>query len=132
MNKQELLNLVDSLELPKNEYYILSSGCLLLYGLREKANDLDLCITQNLFNKLKDKYNLDEKDRNECCFYKINDLIEVVVTGKFPYEYDIKDGYPVQKLEMILKSKQNSNREKDKKDVVNITKYLEKIKMYYN
>jgi len=124
MNKQELLKLVDSLELPKSEYYILSSGCLLLYGLREKANDLDLCVTERLFEGLKNKYNLTEKDKNECGFYKINDLVEVVVTGKFPFEYDIKDGYPVQKIEMILKSKQNSNREKDKIDVVNITNYL--------
>lgn len=37
MNKEELLNLLNSLELPKTEYYILSSGSLLLYGLRELA-----------------------------------------------------------------------------------------------
>ena len=34
MNKNELLKLVDSLNMPKTEYYILSSGSLLLYGLR--------------------------------------------------------------------------------------------------
>ncbi|MEI3357149.1 MAG: hypothetical protein V8R81_09285 [Clostridia bacterium] len=39
MNKTELLKLVDSLNMPKTEYYILSSGSLLLYGLREKAGD---------------------------------------------------------------------------------------------
>ncbi len=32
MNKNELLKLVDSLNMPKTEYYILSSGSLLLYG----------------------------------------------------------------------------------------------------
>lgn len=126
MNKEELLNLIDSLNLPKSEYYILSSGCLLLYGLRDIANDLDLCITLNLFLELQKRYNLTDKDKNECGFYKINDLVEVVITGKFPFEYDIKDGYQVQKLESILNSKKSSNREKDKIDVINIERYLKK------
>ncbi len=36
MNKEELIKLIESLNLPKDEYYILSSGVLVLYGLREK------------------------------------------------------------------------------------------------
>ena len=40
------------------------------------------------------------------------------------FEYDIKDGYPVQKLESILASKQNSERPKDKIDVENILEYF--------
>ena len=127
MKKDELIKLIDSLELPKGEYYILSSSCLVLYGLRDKANDLDLCVTEKLFSILKEKYKLTENDKNECGFYKVNDIVEIVVTGKFPYEYDMKDGYPVQKLEMILKSKENSTKEKDKIDILNIKKYL-KIK----
>ena len=49
MNKRELLKLLDSLNLPKTEYYILSSGSMLLYGLRDIANDLDLCVSNELF-----------------------------------------------------------------------------------
>ena len=58
MNKEELLSLLDTLNLPKTEYYILSSGSMLLYGLRERANDLDLCVSNELFEQLKEKYNL--------------------------------------------------------------------------
>ena len=126
MNKEELLNLVDSLNLPKSEYYILSSGCLLLYGLKDIANDLNLCITRNLFLELQKRYNLTDKDKNKCGFYKMSDLVEVVITDKFPFEYDIKDGYQVQKLESILNSKKSSNREKNKIDVINIERYLKK------
>ena len=61
MNKEELLNLLNSLELPKTEYYILSSGSMLLYGLREIVGDLDLCVSNELFEQLKKKYNLKEK-----------------------------------------------------------------------
>ncbi len=127
MNKDELLNLVDSLQLPFGEYYILSSGCLLLYGLRDKANDLDLCVTQKLFDELKERYNVTEDLKNECGFYPILDNVEVVITGKYAFEYDVKDGLPVQKLESILESKRNSDREKDKKDVKNILEYFKNI-----
>ena len=71
MNKEELLSLLDTLNLPKTEYYILSSGSMLLYGLRERANDLDLCVSNELFEQLKEKYNLkDWLKRNFSLFYK--------------------------------------------------------------
>jgi hypothetical protein len=124
MNKEELIELVKSLNMPNGEYYILSSGCLLLYGLRDKANDLDICITQKLFEEFKNRYNLTDADKNECGFYKISDKVEAVVTGKYAFEYDIKDGYPVQKLESILESKRNSERPKDIVDAQNILDYF--------
>ncbi len=62
MNKTELLNLLEELNFPKDEYYVLSGGSLVLRGIKEKTNDLDLCISENLFAEIKEKYNLtDEK-----------------------------------------------------------------------
>lgn len=124
MNKQEVIKLLQELDLPTTEYYILSSGCLVLYGLRDRANDLDLCVKPELFEKLRVKYNLKEKDKNECGFYHISDLVEVVVSGKYPFEYDVLQGYQVQKLEQILNSKIKSDKPKDKADVQNILNYL--------
>ncbi|MDO5556905.1 MAG: hypothetical protein Q4G05_01485 [Clostridia bacterium] len=54
MNEEELLKLVKGLNLPKGEYYILASGSLLLYGLREKANDLDLCVSNERLKKFRE------------------------------------------------------------------------------
>lgn len=82
MNKEELIKLIENLNLPKDEYYILSSGVLVLYGLRDLAGDLDLCVSEELFNSLKEKYNIKEEDKNSCRFYKLNDLVEVVVENK--------------------------------------------------
>lgn len=52
MNKKQLQALVDSLNLSKEEYYILGGGSLLLCGLRDIANDLDLCVTPQAFEVL--------------------------------------------------------------------------------
>ena len=64
MNKEELIKLIENLNLPKDEYYILSSGVLVLYGLRDLAGDLDLCVSEELFNCLKEKYNIKEEEKN--------------------------------------------------------------------
>ena len=129
MDKNELIKLVESLNFPQEEYYILSSGCLLFYGLREKANDLDLCISEKLFNNIKEKYNLVEEKKNECGFYKLNDLVEVVVDSpaEFENQYDFKYGYQLQKLEIILMDKKKRNLPKDKCDIENIERYLSEI-----
>ena len=124
MDKNELIKLVESLNFPQEEYYILSSGCLLFYGLREKANDLDLCISEKLFNNIKEKYNLVEEKKNECGFYKLNDLVEVVVENKKNFTRDFKDGYPVETLERILKFKKKVNRPKDQRDIIKLEEYL--------
>ena len=127
MNKNELLKLVDSLNMPKTEYYILSSGSLLLYGLREKAGDLDLCVSNELFDKLKIKFNL--RQPNECGFYQISKDIEIIPSNKDDFKMTIKDNYPVEDLKTILKFKQERDTPKDQKDIENIIRYLENNKI---
>lgn len=124
MNKEELKRLVDSLNLPKDEYYILSSGSLALYDLRENARDLDLCVSKELFKDLKEKFKINENNKNSCGFYKINDLIECIPEDKKSFKRDFREGYPVEKLENILKFKEKRLKEKDIKDIEKIKSFL--------
>ena len=39
MNKEELIELIESLKLDKNEFWILSSGALVLRGIYPDAGD---------------------------------------------------------------------------------------------
>ena len=124
MNKEELLELLNSLNLPKTEYYILSSGSMLFYGLRDVARDLDSCVSNELFEQLKEKYNLNESDKNDYGFYHISEKIEIVPNSKENFKMDYKDGYPVESLSNILAFKEKRNAAKDQKDIENIKKYL--------
>ena len=130
MNKCELLQLIDTLEFPKSDYYILGGGCLVIRGIRKETKDLDLCISKRLFKKIKGIYNLNNFCRNEKGFYRVSTTIEVVVEGVYPFEFDIVDGYPVQKLDILLHNKEQSGRDKDKRDVILINNYLLKNKWY--
>lgn len=124
MNKKQLIATLKELNFPIGDYYLLSSGCLMLYGMRDKISDIDLCISEELFNCIKDKYNLTEDKKNECNFYKVNDYLEIVVNKKEDLKFDIKDGIPVEKLTTILDYKLKRNMDKDQDDIKNIQKYL--------
>ena len=126
MKKIELLNLLKELNFPKDEYYVLSGASLVLRGIRKEANDLDLCISEELFNEIKDKYNLAEGNKNECGFYKINDNLEIVVDKKENFKMEIGEKYNLENLQTILDFKIKRNKPKDKDDIENIKKYLEK------
>ena len=61
--------------------------------------------------------------KNECGFYHISDMIEVVPNKKEEFNYEETDGYLVEKLEQILKFKKKRNALKD-------VPYIEKIEKY--
>lgn len=126
MNKIELLNLLEKLNFPKDEYYVLSGASLVLRGIKEEAKDLDLCISDELFEQIKEKYNLTDDMKNECGFYKINDNLEIVVDKKEDFKMEIGERYNLEDLQTILDFKLKRNLSKDKKDIENIKIYLEK------
>ena len=126
MNKCELLQLIDTLEFPKSDYYVLGGGCLVIRGIREETKDLDLCISKELFEIVKGKYKLNSFCRNEKGFYRVSPIIEVVVEGVYPFEFDIVDDYPVQKLDVLLHNKEQSEKEKDKRDVILIKEFIKR------
>ena len=82
-----------------------------------------MCVSEELFETLKRKYNLTEDMKNECGFYHISDMIEVVPNKKEKFNYDEIDGYLVEKLEQILEFKKKRKAPKD-------IPYIEKIEEY--
>ncbi|MBR6504285.1 MAG: hypothetical protein IKT41_00950 [Clostridia bacterium] len=126
MNKIEILEALEEIDLPKEEYYILSGGCLVLYGLKENTNDLDLCVSKKAFEMLKEKFDFGEENKSEHDFYQINDYCEVIVKDKKDWKYSEIDGYQVEDLETLLAFKERRNMEKDKQDIINIRRYLNK------
>ena len=126
MNKEELLKLVESLNLPKEEYYILGGGSLVMFGIKDATADLDLCVSEELFERLKEEYNLTEK--NKCGFYSISDIIEIIPNPKEEFTCEVVDGYQVEVLKRILEFKKKRNAPKDRPYVEKIEEYLERHK----
>ncbi len=92
-------------------------------GIKETTGDLDLCVSEKLFDEMRRKYNLKEEDKNECGFYHISDLIEIVPNTKQDFNYDEVDGYHIEKLAQILAFKKKRMAPKD-------IPYIQKIEDY--
>lgn len=124
VNKEQILKLLSKLNFPKDEYYVLSGASMVIRGIRKQAKDLDLCISKELFKKIKDKYSLSEDKKNEYGFYHISDLIEVVVNNKEDFNMEVCNPYNLEDLNTILKFKIKRNTQKDQIDIEKIKEYL--------
>lgn len=129
MNKIELINLVDTLNLPLGEYSIGSSGSLVIRELYEKAGDLDLQLTEKCFEHIKNsglKYHFkDIKHEFSNPLYKLDDYdVEFFVMDKEEIHFDYVDGYPCQDVNDILEFKKKRNLPKDQEPIARIEEYL--------
>ncbi len=126
MNKNELIKLIDTLKIDKNEFWILSSGALVLREIYDDAGDLDIAVTDKGLRELKQNYNLIPKESG---FYKVTDKIECVCNGKIEnlkYKPELINGYQVQNIYEYYEYLKNSKREKDKLRVPIVEKYISK------
>jgi len=121
MNKEELIELVESIKLDKNEYWILSSGALVIRGIYPDAGDLDIAVTEKGLQELKNNYNLKQKENG---WYIVNDKIECIVDTKEDCKIEQYEGYNLQSIEKYYDYLKNSNREKDKKRISLVEEYM--------
>ena len=120
MNKEQIFNELNKLELDKEKYVVISGASLVVQGIIEETSDIDLSVTDEYYKQI----NWPEKigNLNKPIKYKGN--IEV---GGLLFEEEapcvIINGYKFINLYDILKVKKFMNREKDFK----VIKKLEKI-----
>lgn len=125
---KELLNELEQLNLPKNQYALFGSWPLWMRWLRA-CNDIDLIVTKNLWNSLVEKYPDNLQTTPYVAFeiwnieiiqscHILTDRIEEMIENA-----DIIDGFPCIKLEYLLEWKEFMWREKDLRDVEIIKNY---------
>lgn len=131
MKKEEFMKVVDSLKIPKEKYFILSGGSLLLHNIREETEDIDIGITEAVFKELKQRYEPVYERQvfdNKYPLYQLTDKIEVTVMTEEElkqFRRDMVLGYPTEPIEDILEFKKKRNLEKDKKDIQRLKEYME-------
>lgn len=123
MNREEFLTRLDSLNLDKQRYCILSGGVMLLYGLRETTADIDIKVRPDYFEELKTKFTFSKSPKYPD-LYELGDDVEVAVR-----DYDDKDvrvvlDHPVESLELTLQWMLEHNRPKDQEKIKMIENYL--------
>lgn len=121
MKKEELINLIESLKIDKDEYWILSSAALVIRGIYPDAGDLDIAVTEKGLEELKSNYNLKEKENG---WYIVNDKVECVVETKETWKIEEFGKYNLQSIEKYYDFLKKSNRKKDKERIPLIKEYM--------
>lgn len=130
MKKEELINLLNSINIDKEEFWVLSSGSLVLRNIYKDAGDLDIAVTDKGLQQLKQNYNLIQKNNG---WYIVNDRIECVCDGskdKLKYQPELlENGYYVQNIYDYLEYLKSSKREKDILRIPLVEEYINKRKI---
>ena len=111
MTKQELIELLESLKINKDEFWVLSTGALVLRDLFDSAGDLDIAVTEKGLEELKTNYNLKQKENG---WYIVNEKIECVLDTKEDWKIEKYGYYYLESLTKYFEYLKNSTREKDK------------------
>ena len=125
MNKEEFIKKLDALKLDKKRYCIISGGIMLLYGLKESTEDIDIKIKPDYFEELKLKYQF-KKSPKYPYLYELDESTEVAVLDYNEEDIRYVEGYPVESLELQLKWMLENNRPKDQEKIKIIREYLKK------
>ena len=123
MNKEEYKKKLDALGLDKNRYCVISGGTMLLYGLKETTEDVDIKVRPDYFEELKTKFKF-KKSPKYPYLWELDDETEVAVLDYDDSDVVMIDGYPAESLELQLKWMLEHNRPKDQKKIRTIRDYL--------
>ena len=127
MNKEDILNVLASLKLDKSEYWVLSTGALVLRELWPYANDIDIAVTTKGLNQLNANYRIKYKDNK---WFIVNDIIDGICDGEkdnLKYQPELIENYYVQNINEYYEYLCMNKREKDKEKLKIVEKYLNKI-----
>lgn len=121
MVKKELEKLIESLKIDRDEYWILSSGALVLRGILTDAGDLDIAVTKNGLEELMKNYNLKQKENG---WYIVTDKIECVLDTKEDWKIEKLGEYNLESIEKYYSYLLQSKREKDIARIPLINSYM--------
>lgn len=127
MNRKEIIEVLNKLDLPKSEYVVLSGASMVMQKVKSKTSVIDISVSKELFGILKNNATIVNSFLGYDV-YKVNDY-EVEFSNNYSF-FDksnavlINDIY-FQDLNSIKKMKESFNRDKDKKDIKKIDLFLD-------
>lgn len=127
MKRNEIIDKLKKYNLNPDRYILLSGAAMVLYGIKEETPDIDISVDKLLEKELLNNYDakLEKINKDGTKAYIINDELNFG-SNYYTENKAYINGIPVQKVEDILSLKLMLNREKDKKDIELIKKYIKK------
>lgn len=132
----DIYEAVKSLNLPINKYLVFAGAAMVGYGIVEDTDDIDLCVTDDLYEQLKNGGWKEEIKSDGLKTLHKNNVEATVRWGYGKYDISVKalisssrviNGVRFIGIKELLEYKRITNREIDKKDAELIEKFLKKV-----
>ena len=116
MVKEDIIKRLMDLNFPITDYWLITGGAMVLYGLRDAANDIDLGCSKSLADMLEKNGFTTTRLSDGTRKITIADDIEIFEDWIFD-KAEIREGISVISLKGLLEMKKSLGREKDLKDI---------------
>ena len=120
MDKEQIFKCLDSLDLDKDKYIIISGASLVVHGLLDKTGDIDLSCSKEFYEQLDWK----EKEGLFDSIIKYKDVFEMGPNFYWLDDIDTINGYHFMGLKNCLKLKIKENKFKDKEVIERLKKIV--------
>lgn len=123
MNKHDILEVLNNFSYEWHEYWLVMGSALVLHGIKETTDDIDIGCSAKLFNQLEmegykpvlSRTGKPRIDFGENCHFYL----------EWKADIDSIEGVQVADLQSVVADKQRFRRKKDIDDIVLIHRYLE-------
>ena len=123
MNKAEMIAKLKAFPYDPAEYWVITGGAMVLYGIREESSDIDLGCTAQMADRLEQDGYLYKVTGDGNRWFKLGEDIEVFENWLFD-TVDHVDGIPVISVQGLIEMKKDLGREKDLRDIALINDFL--------
>lgn len=123
MNRAEIIEKLRAFPYDPKQYWVITGGAMVLYGIREEATDIDLGCTSAMADRLEAEGFLHKITPDGNRWFKLGGDIEVFENW-LNGTVDSASGIPVISLQGLLEMKRGLGRPKDRADVALIEDFL--------
>ena len=116
MNRTQLLERLKTLAFDKNDYWLITGGAMVLYGLRAETGDIDLGCTREMADALEASGLTPTILKDGTRKFLYGEDIEIFEEWLYD-RVELVEGVPVISLNGLLAMKKTLGREKDLRDV---------------
>ena len=122
MDKKDIIEKLNNLDLDKNEFWVIASSAMVMYGFKDSTPILELGCSRKLASKLEQKYG-SRILRDGTRKITIDDNIEIFENWLLDEINYVKD-IPVISIEGLKQMKRSLGKDDDFKDIAIINRYL--------
>lgn len=123
MVKADVIQRLRELALDPDEYWLITGGAMVLYGLRAETGDIDLGCSKKLADQLEEQGHPTTLCENGTRKITIGDDVEIFEDWLYDSIVEV-EGFPLISLKGLIEMKRSIGREKDFNDIRRIENFL--------